>query len=901
MGRTILWIDAEDFTDKGQWKLDTQFSHLMGSPYLLACHSPGIPVQDATVDFSWNGDQMARVWVRTKNWLFPDNPGLFYVEVNGQTLSHMLGAAPTHDWYWQIAGDLTLPQGKLMLTLHDKTGYFGRVAAVLITDDMDYVPPRPIKEYIQARARYTGVSLVPKALGHYDIIVAGGGPAGVPAALAAARLGAKTLLISGRSVIGGNASSEAGIGFNGASARQANAREGGIAEEIVRTRFHTGENWQKILDDLCAAEKQLELVRGFWVCQADVRGGEIQSVTAQNIYDNHQIKASAELYIDCTGDGWLGYFAGACYRVGREANWQDKEEFAPASADTLTMSGCILKGYGSDDPGPIFENSGQPCAYKAPNWVPVFPKGKAYGRNIESIGTPWWLEAPNDYDDLYDAEMARDELFRIYLGHFNYLKNLWKEKDKASFYCFKRMPYYDAKRESRRLIGDYVLNQNDCVAGRNFADTVAHAGWPIDLHNPKGIYSGKEGPFFSNMQVPLVKIPFRCLYSKNISNLLFAGRCASVSHIALGTTRVENTIACEGQAVGTAAVLCQQYGITPRQIYKEKIQELQQILIRDDQFIPGVKNTDPHDLALKAKVSASSVKPGESYYEHIGREIAGYELNCQRATFLALPKQGYLESLWTKLDNRTDEVQTVTFHIRFQADPDGYTSQDDVGVCKVYIQARCSDWFEISINRYTDLRYVWLWAETAPGVWWPVWEGAALDHTRSERNTVDEPFINIRNETHCVSCVKPDIKMANCAAENVINGYNRIFDSERYEWVSDPAARLPQWIELSFRQPEWINRIHITFDSDMTNPAMLTPFEAFPNSLVKAYTVVCLVDHEWKEVVRVNENYLRHKIHCLAPLLTRAIRITVTDSGDHETARIQEVRVYGGQQKQERY
>ncbi|MCQ2445807.1 MAG: FAD-dependent oxidoreductase [Clostridia bacterium] len=884
------WIDAADFSPRGEWKLDTQFTHLMGSPYLLACHEPGRPCADATARFCWNGGK-ARLWVRTRNWYHPDSPGQFSLFVNGKE-SRVLGTMPTHDWYWEIAGDLDLKNGENEVILHDLTGYFGRLAAIFITDDMDLVPPRPVSEYKAFRAAATGVDLTPREIGEFDVIVAGAGPGGVPAAVSAARNGAKVLLISGRPVIGGNASSEAGVGFNGASARQYNAREGGIAEEIVRTNAYKRKNWQKVLEELCAHESNLTVITGWFVSGAEAENGRITSLTAENIFDNSRICAKAAQFIDCTGDAWLGYFAGAKYRIGREAYWQYGEPFAPAEADTLTMSGCTMSGYGDPSIPPMYEKTDAPVAYEAPSWVPRFPAGKACGRNIERVGFAWWVEAPNNFDDIYDAEMVRDELFRIQLGHYNYLKNLWDDKEKAKNYRLAFLPYYDAKRESRRLVGDYVLTQNDCMEGRDFSDTVSHTGWPIDLHNPKGLYSGEEGPFFSNTHVPLVKVPFRALYSANIKNLLFAGRLASVSHVALGTARVENTIACMGQAVGTAAAMCSKLGVDPRALGEDHLEAFRNQLLKDDQFIPGLQSTDSSDLARSATVTASSYKPFEELYAHIGDEREGYELICERATFFARGIPDDIPSVWTLLENRTEEERTVTFHVRLQADPDGYTTKDDAAVVRVILPAKSKAWYELPLNLHTPLRYLWMWTETCPGVWWPIWKASALDHTRSERSPGETLFPNMRNETHCVLIEAPKMMCASCHPENVINGYSRTVDAENHAWVSDPEKGLPAHLELTLREKAAIHEIRLTFDTDMTNPAMLSPYEPFPHQLVKAYTLEVYDGEKWQTVAGEKDNFLRHRIHSFPEMHAEKVRLTVTDSGDHQTARLFEIRIY---------
>ena len=437
-----------------------------------------------------------------------------------------------------------------------------------------------------------------------------------------------------------------------------------------------------------------------------------------------------------------------------------------------------------------------------------------------------------------------------------------------------------------------MLTQNDCMEGKDFHDTVSHTGWPIDLHNPKGIYSGMEGPFFSNTHIPLTKVPFRCLYSVNIHNLMFAGRCASVTHVALGTARIQNTIACEGQAVGTAAALCVRDGINPRQLGQTKLEEFRQILLKDDQYIPGLVSTDENDIARKATVTASSVKNGEEYYEHIGKETEGFELDMQRATFFNRDVADYIGSVWTKLTNKTDEEKNVLFHVRLQADPDGYVTEEDACTCNVVLPPHSTDWYEVKIDVTTKLRYLWMWTDKNPGVWWHTFEAPALDCTRSERSDESQEFENIRWMTHAVLLDEPKVYSANCAADNIINGYSRAKDHINYEWVSDPNQGLPQWIELKLDHQQPINTIHVTLDTDMTNPALLKLFEDFPNTLVKAYTVEVNDGEKWITVGSVTDNWMRRIDHKFDTINATAVRINVTESGDDVTARVFEVRIY---------
>jgi len=891
-----IWIDALDFKNQGGWKEDTQYVHLMGSGFLLAADQPGVPVADATVQVKIPEKSTYRIWVRDRNWLRPHNPGKFTVLVNGKETGNVLGQLPSDSWLWEIAGDVELEEGEITLSLHDLTGYFGRCASILITNDFDFTPPRELDRLHAERARIKGLNPGITYCGDYDVIVAGGGPGGVPAAIAAARLGSKVLIIQNRPILGGNASAEIGVPSYGAEVAHVHAREGGIAEEIMRLRDRETEKvgeWTRAMEKLVAAEENITVIYNSHVCGVEMAdSAHIKGVTVLNFRTLEKTAYTARIFIDCTGDAWLGYYAGAKYRYGREANWQHNEGIAPEIPDTLSMSGCIKAG-----DRPFFSYAEEEVEFHAPEWVPKLPEDDdEFGRVIKDpTKMYWWLEAPNTYDDIYDGEETRDALLLVLLGYFDHLKNHWSKKDTIKNLKFNFAGIVNGRRESRRLIGDYVLTQDDCTSGKVFEDTISYSGWALDLHHPMGIYSGKEGPLHSGKNVPIVKVPYRCLYSVNIENLLFAGRNVSATHVAIGTLRVQNTIMTLGQAVGTAASLCLKLGETPRGIYERHLRTLQQLLIRHDQYIPSFKNEDENDLCLTADVTASSVSTTEIYNGKHGVDGPLLPLDEVRTTVFGISlKHKEVAQLYLKLHSTHSEPFPVTVHARTEGDLDTTPQPGPEFTAQAMVPPMCESWVGFDINLPLDDTvtggYLRVWLDKAEGISWRSIENLSFYRQAGILGEDGKWKMETGKSLHALP-KKPNEIFANCSPETTINGYSRILSSDIYEWVSDPNQALPQWIEFDFKKTVEFNTVSLVFDTDMTNPGTCrdTKFPGVP-FCVKDYTVEVLSGGEWKTVADIKENFMRKRNHTFETVSAEKLRVTVFSTWGNPSARITEVR-----------
>lgn len=581
----------------------------MGQAYLMAADKPGIPVKPAVHSFKLQSDGNYRVWVRTKNWKVPEAPGKFILSVDDNKLGNICGKMPADKWYWELAGSIELKAGIHTIKAIDLTGWLSRFAAIIITDDIDFTPSPEVERLLNQRNEIKKIIPSIKQSKGWDFVVVGAGPGGVPAAISAARAGLKTALINSRSHLGGNSSDEGTIGYDGAACHNPGMAETGIANEIKNIKWHNDITWQKALEMLAENEPNLTVFNNTLCINANVKNDKIVSAVCIDTITLVKTEFFATVFADCSGDGWLGYFSGAKYRVGREAFAETGEELAPINPDTLTMSGCIcgITKDGLKKRSFYAEDAGKPVDFTLPDFAIKLPEGEKLCRTAEQTNiAEWWLENSNDYDDLFEAEYARDSLVRLALGYFDWLKNSNATKDKMRNYELKELALYNSKRENRRIIGDYILTQNDCIEKTKFDDAVSYSGWAIDLHHPKGIFSGAEGVFYKNIAVGITEIPYRCLYSKNIGNLFVASRCASFTHIALGTTRVESTLATLGQVVGTAAWFCVKNEMTPREVGESYITQLKQRLLKDDLTVPRTVNEDNEDLARNATVTATA-------------------------------------------------------------------------------------------------------------------------------------------------------------------------------------------------------------------------------------------------------------------------------------------------------
>jgi hypothetical protein len=579
-----VMVLATTFADKGDWIVEQQFVLQMGSSYLLA-HGIGTPLEkDAvtTVVVPVEGDY--HLLVRTKNWTAfwseGKTPGIFSVKVDGVADAAEFGTgcegatrSERAAWYWQQGGTWHLTAGTHTLALHDLTGFDGRCDALILTTS-DEVPDRSLETYCALRESLLGPN-EPVDKGTYDLVVVGGGMSGICAALAAARLGSKVALVQDRYILGGNNSSEVRVGLGGQINMAPYPSLGYLLNEIGPDRIgnargaHHYQDWKKM--DVVTAEPNISLFLGYTVTDAVMEDGKIRSVTAIEATRQDRIVLSGHTFADCTGDAHLAVLAGAETRMGREARSEYGESLAPEKADDYTM-GVSIEWY--------CEDWNTPCS---------FPDSLDWGLHLdEETVEPvhranWYWEVGMNDDQVADAEKIRDYGMYVAYSTFSYCKNRLAKKEDWECTHLVWVSHVSGKRESRRIIGDLVLREQDLTRPIPYEDGTCTTTWRIDQHYPDprnaGKYPGAEWMSIGKL-VPIdpYALPYRCFYSKDVANLFMAGRDISVTHIALGSVRVMRTCAMMGEVVGMAASICSKRCVLPRDIYTTYFEDLKALM-----------------------------------------------------------------------------------------------------------------------------------------------------------------------------------------------------------------------------------------------------------------------------------------------------------------------------------
>lgn len=577
-----VFVEAESFENLGGWVIDQQSFAVQKSSYLMA-HGLGRPVKDASTTVKFPKKGKYHYWVRTKDWApYPKGPGKFQVSIDGKRQSFVFGESGSAEWKWYKGGVVDIENLETKLAVHDLTGFNGRLDAIVFSDNAKFTPTNDIEKLSAYRKKMLGLTDGPKEAGHFDLVVVGGGVAGTCAAISAARNGLKVALIQDRPVLGGNNSSEIRVHLMGDVDKNHYPRLGRIVRELDNGDPGNGNPNAKLYGDarklaIVKDERNITLFLNTHVYQSEQSNNQIKAVIGRNIATNQEIRVTGTYFADCTGDGTLGFLAGADFRMGRESKAETGESMAAEKADNFTLGTSNL------------------WASVPKDTVSTFP------------ATPWALQFSNEYhidehksdwqwetgfgrlNTITQAEEIRDHNLRAVFGNWSYLKN--NKPEKYGKHLLEWVAYIGGKRESRRIMGDHVLTQMDIQDGVQHPDGTVTATWTIDLHFPDKkntlYFPGEEFMAATeHIRVAPYTIPYRCLYSRNISNLFMAGRNISTTHVAFGSTRVMRTCGMMGEVVGFAAAIAKKHNTTPRGVYQNQLKELMAVVSGEDERAP---------------------------------------------------------------------------------------------------------------------------------------------------------------------------------------------------------------------------------------------------------------------------------------------------------------------------
>lgn len=739
-----------------------------------------------------------------------------------------------------------------------------------------------------------------------DLIVTGGGLSGICCSVTAARHGLKVVLVQDRSVLGGNASSEIRLWILGATSHMGNnnrwAREGGVIDEIlVENMYRNPEGNPVILDaillDKVASEPNITLLLNTTVYHAEKQDSTtIASLKAYCSQNQTEYELKAPLFCDASGDGVVGFLSGAAFRMGAESKEEFNELFAPTKAYGELL-GHSLYFYSKD--------TGKPVQFVPPSFaltdITEIPKFRSF--NSQEYGCKlWWIEYGGRMDTVHDTEQIKWELWKIVYGVWNYIKNSGNFPEAATL-TLEWVGMIPGKRESRRFEGDYILKQQDVIEQRLHDDAVAFGGWSLDLHPSDGIYSAAPGCTQWHSK-GIYQIPFRSLYSRNIQNLLLAGRIISASHVAFGSSRVMATSAYVAQASALAAVLCTQQGCSPAALYNNgSIARLQQLLLRSGQFIPGVSLKDEDDLVQQATITASS----ELVFSQLEEDTAPLPLDIAVAQMFPVNK-GKIPSI--ALHAYADAPATLHAEIRICSRTGSYTPDTSIATFEFDVQPgrNCIQLMpDVTIEQ---AQYVFVVLHKNPMVKISR-SGKRITGILSVFNTIN-PAVSNYGKQHAPDGIGIDSFEFWCAQRrpagqnialtlgsplqlfgpaNISNGVARP-TTQPNAWVSDLNDPDPS-ITLRWGEPKRIKKMIFSFDTDFDHPMesvlMSHPENVMPFCL-RNYSIF---DDNGNKVYEKTGNYqTRNEIHWPSPLVTSGLTIKTTHPSASTPAAIFEIRCF---------
>jgi len=762
-----------------------------------------------------------------------------------------------------------------------------------------------------------------------DVLVIGSGVSGYCAAIQAGRLGCRTILLEKDEVLGGNSGPNLGVGITGADRYNHYATETGIIHETQeegawvqaftqviagQMPYNISRRYEAVIQQYLEEAGVLVLKRHYARRPILSESGAITAVLVEDLAAFQTVGIGVKhIVIEGSGDGELGALAGADFDFGSEAQSEFGERSAPAVRTNRVQGTSLLAiaqktdhevvyipppGVGQQVPR-VWEGRISSWLYHHDRWLSGLPEGVKFLYLTEAGGG---LDTIRDDGQIYEA------LLRQLWAEWDHIKNGPHREDAKNWDLLWVSPKA-GKRESRRFLGDAIVTQMDAEAGRRFEDDIAYGGHDLDDHKPLG----EGGNIFSHSVPPMFGIPYRACYSRNVPNLMLAGRLISATHIAHSSTRLMRTGGAIGQAVGYAAALCCKYDCAPRAIYAEHLNELLDGLLAADVTILG-RPLSPHgDLARQAAVSASS----ELHFND--QEPGEFFPLIARAAAVLWDWPPILEQVEVYLRNPTDLPQPLALtayrarHDRkwkFMEEFERFGRNDlrdsafaELASVPAIVPAGHEGWFAIAFPQplaigerdanLDDDRLV-LALDVNEAVEWALTTRECLIAEMVEHSHFSPEWRPLK----CMATLRVSPAPGLGEASNVINGFHRrISRGPLNMWMSDPIDGLPQDLMLSWSEPQAFDEVCLTFDN-LARLRHELPWECGQRVLpilVESYELAAWQDGAWRTLATVSGNYHRFRRHHFAPVKADKLRLRVLaiHGGTAEaSARVYEVQVY---------
>lgn len=711
-----------------------------------------------------------------------------------------------------------------------------------------------------------------------DIIVIGAGPGGVCAAISAARENKKTILITDRPVLGGNSSSEIRVWARGATgAGNLYAEEMGIWGEMKLKNLYSNADgnpvfWDDVLLDTVLAEKNLTLFLNTYITDVKQTNDKLLSVKGFQMTSETKLEFEGDYFIDATGDGTIGALSGIPYRVGKESREVYGESYAPEQEERTTFGNTIF--YFTQKSDHVVHYEAPDYAYKIDKIEEFLNKGGRIINERMNGCDYWWFETGGMQDTIADAQEITLDLKRLVAGVWNFIKN--SGKFEADYLTLSWQGNLPGKRESRRMLTETVVRQQDVQSGKGYWDTAFYGGWYLDFHPSDGIHTQEE--FCVQIPVQVYAMPFRCLYQHKIKNILFAGRNIGTSHVTFASSRIMNTCALSGQAAGMLAAGCVTWKKTPEKLTKQEIREMQCKLNREDVLLPGVNIMAEHNLAAKAQVTVSSVAA-----EQIQETGSVY---LKQGDFLIVPYEAGEVQILLEV-----KKETALCYDCYAFDLPSKLALD-VKEKEVSIPLNPGkQWCRLILPQLSQPQFLVLVMTEANDI---------------EIKTGDRQLTGFLGGNQSSTAVwYPCVRFENAALygeKQLLNGYNRPWKSPNL-WISKEEEQ--PFIIYTWEKPEEICRIDIYFNSDLTlelnssraatwnEHHLFEPRLHMPPELVREFEICSRDKEEWKILAQIKDNWKRKVTVCWKePVRTNKIMIRITSTYGVRHGEVFEVQIY---------